>query len=82
MFKKLHSWIKLSYSYFFYFLQISIVNNADSHQICRVLSFEKVEHFVFQIFVWFRVDVESFTSSGGEVTEGMSGVGRGSLDLQ
>ena len=58
------------------------MNDADSHQIGRVLSFEKVEHFVFQIFVGFRVDVESFASSCGEVTEGMSGVGRGPLDLQ
>ena len=58
------------------------MNDTDSHQIGRVLSFEKVEHFVFQIFVGFRVDVKCLPGPSGEVAEGMPGVGRGSLHLQ
>ena len=58
------------------------MNDADSHKIGWVLSFEKVEHFVFEISVGFRVDVESFPGAGGEVGEGVPGVGGGPFDLQ
>ena len=32
-------------------LQIRIVDETNSHQISRILPLEKVEHFVFQVFI-------------------------------
>ena len=62
-------------------LQIVLVDEADGHQVGRVIELPKGEEFVFQVTIRRAVEVQSHPRAGGEPAEGVLFVGRGPFHL-